>query len=385
MPTGRSKNTTFPGAELKAYLLPLFCLALLTVAGCYASKDFGQASSLDTPEAYREFLDKYPDNDKYSSQAEARLEMLSFEAAAKKDTYSAYRAFLSEFPLGKFFRPAQQRAEELRAEELGINLYRRLPRDFHDLVKPLYLPYRIQVRDAVPGGDKTTYVERKWYEDLISRDLFVPMDPGKAHDVSPDLTLRVRESVIRICVYPMTMVEAEILIQGNTVKSYRIAAGDLTKSCLLYEIFKDRQHYDSLLLTPEREIRAVSEQFETIRSRLPLDDSISLEFDLNQKGSEWDRETILSYVRFLEELPLAGEFFTHQRGRPPGRRYDRRIYLRVSQETHSPSIREEWSSIGPVIEWTTWNSKQIQGNPDYHFKKMTLDLIDFLDTIPGSR
>ncbi len=385
MPTGRSKNATLPGAELKAYLLPLFCLALFTVAGCYAGKDFGQASSLDTPEAYREFLEKYPDNDKYSSQAEARLEVLSFEAAVKEDTYSAYRVFLSEFPLGKLFKPAQQRAEELRAEELGINLYRRLPKDFHDLVKSLYLPYRIQVRDAVPEGEKTTHVERKWYEELICRDLFVPMDPGKAHDVSPDLTLHVRESVIRLCASPLTMVEAEIRVQGNKVKSYRVAAGDRIKSCLLYEIFKDRQHYDSLLLTPEREIRAVSERFEALRPRLPLDDSMSLEFDLNQKGSEWDRETILSYVRFLEGLPLAREFFSHQRGRPPGRRYNRRIYLRVSPENHSPSIREQWSSVGPVIEWTTWNSKQIQCNPDYHFKKMTLDLIDFLDTIPGSR
>ena len=111
---------------------------------------------------------------------------------------------------------------------------------------------------------------------------------------------------------------------------------------------------------------------------------MSLEYEVNQKGSEWDRQTVLSFVRFLEELPLVKELFTYQRGRPPERRYHRRIYLRLDTESHALSIREQWSSVGPVLKWSNWNSKQILCDRDYYFKKMALDLLDFLDTNPDS-
>ena len=179
--------------------------------------------ALDTPEAYEAFLDKHPDDPEYSPKARKHLERLSFEEARKQDTFQSYRQFLKKFPYGKYSTRAQQAAEDIRARELGIHLYRRQPPDFYDWVSSRRLPYRIMVRSSSPDPAGTRHLEGKWYSDLVRRGLFVPMDPQKTYRVSPDLTLYLRESVVILCSKPLALVEAEVLVRGNTVQTYRIA------------------------------------------------------------------------------------------------------------------------------------------------------------------
>jgi hypothetical protein len=364
----------------------LALVLLLTVTGCSAKSDFKEARSLDTPEAYEEFLDKHPDSKEYSSTAKKRLEELFFREAMKENTYEAYARFVKRFPYGPYAQKAQRAAEDIRADELGIHLYRTPPSDFYGWVDSRRLPYRILVRSLSPELAGTDYLERKWYVELVRRGLFVPMDPQKTYRVSPDLTLHVRESVIVLCVTPLALVDAEVRVRGTTIKRYKIAAGHIEKY-LLYEVFKDHPLYDSLLRARRKNVQALNERFEKRLKKLPLEGSLAVEFDLPQQATESDQQMIREFVKYLKELPICETLFAYPRGRPSSRLFNQRLYLSIDQELHYPRASKGWSTAGSSVDWTDLNTKWILADREYFFKKMTLDLLDLLEAsdAPPSR
>jgi len=360
----------------------LLLILLLAAGGCSVKPDYQEARALDTPEAYEAFLDKHPDDKEYSPKARKHLESLSFEEARKKDTFGGYTRFLKKYPYGKYTSRAQQAAEDIRASELDIHLYRTQPPDFYDWVSNRRLPYRILVRSSSPDPAGTRHLEGKWYSELVRRGLFVPMDPQKTYRMSPDLTLYLRETVVILCTNALALVEAEVRVKGNTVQTYRVAA-DHIEQYLLYEIFKDQDLYDPLLRAPQEAVRTVEERFEQWRKKLPLEGSLALEFEITQQASEEDQAMIREFVDFLGELPLYEGFNAYPRGRPSTRVTSRRIYLGVNQETQSPEASMQWRSAGASVDWSDWNTRWILEDRDYCFKKMTLDLLDLLTAPPG--
>ncbi len=334
---------------------------------------------MDTIEGYRSFLEQHGKKEKYADPAAQRLEELAFEQASREDTHAAYVAFLRDHPTGRFSSRAAMSAEDRRAEELGIRLYRALPNDYYEKVNTWHLPYRILVRASATQGEPPSEIEMSWYTDLVRRDLFVPMHPRKTYPVSPDIIMTVQQAVIYPGARPWAYVEAETWVRGTRVKSYRVAAWSRAENALLYEIFRDRLYYDALLGIPEEERRNVHARFEELKQSLPRQGSVALEVDIRQDASRWDREMALGFSAFLSALNPYEEFITYQRGRPPDKTSRRRIHLRVDPEIHAPFVRTIWTSVGPGLNWSAWNSKWIATEKDYFFRKMTLDLTSFLE------
>jgi hypothetical protein len=366
-----------PGIAHRRYFAALLLLFLFGAAGCSVKADYQEARSLDTIEGYEAFLEKHPDDLDYSQKARKHRERLYFEEARKQDTFAGYKEFLRKFPYGKYAARANQAAEDIRADELGLRLYRRLPPDFYDWVSSRRLPYRILVRSSSPEPAGTRHLERKWYSELVRRGLFVPMDPQKTYRVSPDLTLYLRESVVILCSRPMALVEAEVRVRGNTVRTYRLAA-DHIEQYLLYEIFKDEHLYDPLFRDSKEAVRDVEARFERLRKRLPMEGSLALEFEITQQALEEDQEMIREFVAFLNGLPLYEGFHAYPRGQPSTRVTSQRLYLGVNQETRAPQASLRWRSAGSSVDWSHWNTKWILEDRDYCFRKMTLDLFDLL-------
>ncbi len=374
---------TFSLNELHRKCYPvIICLFILSVDGCstFINSDFKEACNIDTPEAYQGFLEKYPDkkND-CILQAKNRLEALSFKTALQKNTYISYINFIKQFPYGQYAKQAELRAENLHAIKLGIHLYRTQPEDFFAWVDTHKLPYRVQILSFDPERQESDRITKRWYHQILRRDLFVPMDPKKISSVSPDLTLYIRESMIKLCIYPLTLVEAEVRVKGKTIKSYRLA-GKQVEKFLIYEIFKDRHLYDALFQVPENIEKNINERFAEIQKKSPRRGSLSLEFELSQQGSNWDRQMILGFVKFLKKRSLFQEFSAFPRGQPPERTHDQRVYLSINPETHHPQLHLQWNSIGPSADWSELNSKMILEKKNYFFKKMSLDLLDLLST-----
>lgn len=379
--TRRKPIAAHAGTRLPKGCTYLLILVLLAFTACYARRDYNEALQEDTVEAYETFLDKHSDKKKYSSQAETRLDLLSYQQARRQDTFSAYIDYLKRFPSGKFSKLAEKRAEEIRAEELEIHLYRALPQDYYDQVSTRKLPYRILVRSSEAEGEISDHLERKWYKELARRGLFVPMNPRETYPVSPDLTLYLRESVIRLCKYPLAFVEAEVWAGDEPIKTYRIA-GDRTDPYLLYEIFKDRELYDALFQIPDKEKKAVAERFERLEKEAPRPGSIAFEFEIKQESSEWDEEATLAFVGFLKQQPFLKGVTIFPRGQPPDLPDAQRVYFRTDPKTHAPFVRKRWSTTGPSKRWNRWNSKWILRERDYCFKMMVLDMLDLLDSPP---
>jgi hypothetical protein len=357
---------------------PLLVLFLSAASGCAAKSDFIEASNLDTPAAYEAFLREHPEDEEYARKAEQRLEELLFQEARDKNTLEAYALFLKRFPHGAHAKLAQGAAEDIRADELGVHLYRAQPPDFYDWVDGRRLPYRIRVFSSSPEPAGAEHVERKWYEELVRRGLFVPMDPRRSYRLSPDLTLHVRESVIVLCVTPLALVDAEVRVRGTPVKRYRVAAGHIEKY-LLYEIFKDRYLYDPLFRASKEAVQEVEEQFDRRRAELPLEGSLALEFDIAQQASDTDQEMSQAFVAFLRDLPVCEELVAYPRGHPSNRTFDRSLYFSVDQELHYPHASRRWNSDGSSVDWSAWNTKWILEDKEYFFKKMTLELLDLLE------
>jgi len=354
----------------------LLLCALLACAACGARRDFQRATADDTIEAYEEFLEEHPKKKEYAGKARTRLEVLLYERAVDQDSFAVYTEFLQRFPYGKFTAPAESRAEELRARELGLHFYRHLPEDYPQQVSPRTLPYRILVKASQPDGEISEHLERTWYEDLLRKDLFVPLHPRQAHPVSPDMTLVLRETTVRLCRVPLKQLEAEVWAGKTKIKEYRVVA-NRPEGALLYEIFRDRELYDSVLGIPEQEKERTEERFLNLCRRLPLPGALAVEYELRLTGdgAERDQRLTLAYAAFLKESRLFRNLVVYPRGQLPEKPPAYRLFFRVDPETHSPSIRRQWDRPGPAHTWTSWNSKWILDDQEYFFREMTLDLL----------
>lgn len=364
----------------------LLLSALLACAACAARKDYNRAAEDDTIEAYERFLGKHPGKKDYSARARSRLEELSFRKAAERESFAVYAAFVQRFPYGKFAKAAELRAEDLHARELGLNFYRQLPEDYARQVSPRELPYRILVKSSEPEGANSEHLERNWYEELVRRDLLVPMNPRQAYTVRSDLTLYLRESVIRLCRNPLKQIEAEVWAGNSRVKDYRLVA-DRADKFLLYEIFRDRELYDARLGIPAEEKKKTEERFLRLRRRLPLPGALALEYELRLggEGNDRDQQLTLAYASFLKDLKLFRDLVVYPRGQPPARPYPYRLFFRVDPDTHSPSVRLHWDRPDPAYIWTSWNSKWVLQDQEYFFRRMTLDLLDRFPPPPPVR
>ncbi len=383
VPAAALPGPPFPPRTRKhGRLLGCLLALLLVLGGCYARSDFEKAQALDTPEAYRQFLKEHPDKKDYVRKAKRRLEELCWREAEKQNTYEAYVEFLEAFPFGKYAAPAERRAEEIRAEELGIHFYRSLPDDFYTWVDGRRLPYRLLVQALNPEKQAARYIERKWYEELDRRNLFLPLDPDKPCPVTPDLTLYVRETVITLCIYPRALVEAEMKVGGETVKTYRVA-GDHIEKYLLYEIFKDEALYDARLRPTPGEIRAMEQRFEAARRGLPRPGSLVIEYDVSQQATKADQEMVREFLSFLEDFHPYRGFQAYPRGHPPRHMQPTRLYLGVDTEIHAPYVRIPRRPATRTVDWRGWNSERILQDRDYYFKKMTLDLLELLAEEPS--
>ena len=357
----------------------LLALCLAFLPACGPRKAYENASSLDTPDAYEAFLAKYPSHRKYTPLAKERRETLPFEQAAEADTYEKYLSFLRAYPLGKYSKLVELRAEDLRAQELGIHLYRTPPEDFFEWVDKEALPYRLRIRAWNAEPQDTAHIERKWYGEFARRELMVPMDPRKRYEVAPDLTLLVKESVIVLCAFPLAYVEAEMRAGEEVLKTYRIAA-KRTEDYLLYEIFRDRDLYDARFRVTDEERKATDRRFRSARRRLPLSRSVALEYSLDQRSPDPDQELIRAFTTFLQEIPLVRDLDAYPRGDPPSRACDQRLYFSVDPEINAPRIRLHWSAAGPGVSWSEWNAKRILRDREYYFERMALDVLDLLES-----
>lgn len=346
-------------------------------ASCTARKDFRAATEQDTVEAYTRFLQEHPEKSSYASLARKRLEELSFQEAQKANTFAAYMNFLGRFPLSPFAPEARRRAEDIRSAELGIRLYRTPPAEFFDVVASRALPFRIQVLSLNTDERERKRIERKWYEELLRRGLFLPMDPAKVYPFSPDVTLRVRESTLDLCGNPYVLVEAQAIVRGRAVRSYRVAAERIEKY-LLYEIYRDASSFRDLLWIAPQERKRVEEAFRNLRAAAPLKETVVLEFELDQQSAQWDQEMVRGFLDFLKEARLCENLFAYPRGSPLSPAEGVRLFLRVDSNSHSPSLYRQWTPAGSGPDWSAWNSAWILEDKDYFFKRMALDFAALL-------
>lgn len=358
-------------ARISFFVLAVFlCLS----ASCTARKDFRAATEEDTVKAYSRFLQDHPEKSSYTSLARKRLEELSFQEAQKADTFAAYMDFLARFPLSPLAPEARRRAEDIRSADLGVHLYRSQPADFFDVVVSRALPFRIQVVSLNTDERERKHIERKWYEELLRRGLFLPMDPAKVYPFSPDVTLKARESTLDLCGNPYVLLEAQAVVRGRTVRSYRVAA-DRIEPYLLYEIYRDASFFRDILWIVPEERKRVEAAFQSLKAAAPLRQTVVLEFDLDQQSTHWDQEMVRGFLDFLKEARLWENLFAYPRGSPLPPTEGIRLFLRVDSYSHSPSLYRQWSPATSGPDWTAWNSAWILEDKDYFFKKMTLDLV----------
>jgi cell division septation protein DedD len=96
--------------------VPACCLALaIGLTGCSRQQsDWQTTRESNTPEAYEQFVKKYPSGE-FTAQAQARLKELyddrDWQKARDADTPEAYQAYLNQYPEGQSATEARNRLE----------------------------------------------------------------------------------------------------------------------------------------------------------------------------------------------------------------------------------------------------------------------------------
>lgn len=103
----------------RAIRLAAALMFLLPAACSNPQEDWETARDADTREAYREFLEQYPDGE-YADRARARLAAMeraqAWETAQAENTAEAYDGFLKKFPEGTHSDEVLQRRTQLERE-----------------------------------------------------------------------------------------------------------------------------------------------------------------------------------------------------------------------------------------------------------------------------
>jgi hypothetical protein len=95
------------------------CALILTLAGCGEYSLYTEAKTSNTPEAYRAYLDKYPDGVN-AEEARGLLDSLDWDIATDADDTAAFELYLEQHPDGVHAEEARSSAEStaMRAAEL---------------------------------------------------------------------------------------------------------------------------------------------------------------------------------------------------------------------------------------------------------------------------
>jgi hypothetical protein len=358
----------------------MWCLlvaALLSLQGACLSKwRYEKLRKQDSIEAYEAYLKDHT-HDKYTAQVQARLEELCFERAEEEGTYAAYTEFLERFPRGRHAAAAEAMAEDIRAREGGIRLCRDLPEDYYATLSGTELPFRILVK-AIDHGAQKEKTEMRWFEEFKRRDALVPLDPRKSYAVRPDLTLEVTESSVTLCRRPLPSVEARLWAGPTMIKVYKVA-GAYFQQCVLYGLLKDQETIGTHFRVSKRKVETVEARFAQVLSELPLRGALSLEYDPDPAGSDWDRTMLRDFAAFLQKYPLCEDMLVYRRGSPPSRALGHhRAFLRVDPDIHAPVFSIGARFQNDLPHWSAWNSKRILLQKDFFFKKMLLDILESL-------
>jgi hypothetical protein len=99
----------------KQFVLACGCALIIGLAGCSRQQsDWQKTRESNTPEAYEQFLKKYPSGE-FTPQAQARLKELyddrDWQKARDADTPEAYQAYLNQYPEGQSATEARNRLE----------------------------------------------------------------------------------------------------------------------------------------------------------------------------------------------------------------------------------------------------------------------------------
>lgn len=93
-------------------------LLLLIVSGCAIQKGKWQkALNENTIEAYTQFLKEYPSSE-YVSEAQSRIEDLSYSQASRTNTVEAFESFLERFPRGTHSEEARGTFNNLQIQRI---------------------------------------------------------------------------------------------------------------------------------------------------------------------------------------------------------------------------------------------------------------------------
>jgi len=100
---------------INKFVLVIGCAMLFALCACSRQQsDWQKARETNTPEAYEQFLKKYPSGE-FTAQAQARAKELveerDWQKARDVDTLEAYQAFLKQYPEGKWTEEARIRVE----------------------------------------------------------------------------------------------------------------------------------------------------------------------------------------------------------------------------------------------------------------------------------
>lgn len=96
-------------------VLAIGCALIIGLGGCSRQQsEWQKTREANSPEAYEQFLKKYPSGE-FSAQAQARLKEMNeerdWQKARDADTPEAYQAFLKQYPEGKWTEEARIRVE----------------------------------------------------------------------------------------------------------------------------------------------------------------------------------------------------------------------------------------------------------------------------------
>jgi len=123
--------------DARSLLILLVVPLLFIFSGCIASA-WKQAQVSNTPDAYRRFLQEYPDS-KFSKQAEDAIEELDWRETEKVNTVLRYKAYLGRYPISRHRAEAQEGIDKIdkiawtEAESQGtVSAYEKYLRDHPD-------------------------------------------------------------------------------------------------------------------------------------------------------------------------------------------------------------------------------------------------------------
>jgi len=98
----------------------IIIVSSIGLIGCTTTNiDWEEAHNIDTPKAYKDFLNKHPQCE-YSEQARTRLETLYYERSLEEGTTKSYSEYLVKFPQSEHAKDIRARLKEIRCQDKGL-------------------------------------------------------------------------------------------------------------------------------------------------------------------------------------------------------------------------------------------------------------------------